>query len=236
MSEHDVWQINGGSINAVALSPDGTRLACASSNGDVVTVDTDSGEQGFVLSGHDGPVNCLVYSSNGERLVSGSSDATIRLWDAGRGEAVAELRGHSLGVTALGFTPDGLRVISGSLDATIRIWSADTGEEVATLPWQNVGIDCIAVSPGGHRIASGSIDGAIVVRDSMPRLRRYQQRADSLIVAGSARRVVDRHLREGLEESEIVQRVLSDGSLSESLRRAALNRILQHSLTAKGEQ
>ncbi|MCZ6653334.1 MAG: protein kinase [Planctomycetota bacterium] len=235
MSEHDVWQINGGSINAVALSPDGTRLACASSNGDVVIVDMDSGERRFVLSGHDGPVNCLVYSSNGERLVSGSSDTTLRLWDATRGEAVAKLRGHSLGITALGFTPDGLRIISGSLDATIRIWTADTGEEVATLPWQNVGIDCIAVSPGGHRIASGSIDGSIIVRDSMPRIRRYQQRADSLIVAGSARRVIDRHLRDGLEDAEIVDRVLSDDSLSESLRRAALNRILQHSLREKGE-
>lgn len=228
--EHDVWQLDGGSINAVALSPDGSRLACASSNGDIVIVAMDSGEHEFVLRGHEGPVNCLTFSSNGERLVSGSSDATLRLWDTTRGETVKVLRGHALGVTALNLTPDGLRIISVSLDRTLRIWTADTGEEVASLPWNNIGADCIAVSPDGHQIVTGSGDGSIVVRDSMPRIRRYQQRVDSLLVDGSAKRAIDLYLRDGLDEAKIVELVMSDEALSESLRRAMLNRILQHAI------
>ena len=207
----------------------------SSSNGDVVIVNMDSGEQEFVLSGHKRPVSCLAYSPDGERLVSGSSDTTIRLWDTAHGEVVKVLRGHTLGVTALALTPDGQRVISASLDKTMRVWTADTGEEVCTLPLQAAGINCIAVSPDGHQIVSGSSDGSITVQDSMPRIRRYEQRADLQLIDGSARRAIDLYDRAGLDEAEMVEQILSDDSFSESLRRAALNRILQLSLREKGE-
>jgi eukaryotic-like serine/threonine-protein kinase len=234
MPEHEVWQIQDGSINALALSPDGTRLACASSNGDIVIIETDSGETQFVLSGHKGPVNCLAYSPDGERLVSGSSDATIRLWDTASGHEIKALPGHEQSVTALAITPDGLRIISASLDKTMRVWTADTGEEVCALPWLETRVDCLVMSPDGHKIAAGLRDGSISVRDSMPQMHQYKERADIKLIEGSARRAIDAFIREGLDVEEMVERIRSDDSLSDSQRRAALDLILSLSLRAQG--
>ena len=116
-----------------------------------------------------------------------------------------------------------------------RVWTANTGEEVCTLPLQDSGVSCIVVSPDGYQIASGTSVGSIALRDSMSRIRRYEQRADSQLIDGEAKRAIDAYAWAGLDEAEMARRILADDSLSEPLRRAALNRILQMSLSEKGE-
>jgi WD40 repeat protein len=71
---------HAGAVTAVAISPDGKRVATA--NGKVVRVfDARSGRPGGEITGHGGDVRALAFFPDGKRLVTGSVDKAARVWE-----------------------------------------------------------------------------------------------------------------------------------------------------------
>jgi WD40 repeat protein len=66
----------------MAFSPDGSRVATASSDKTVGIWDRESGQQILMLKGHTGSVTSVRFNSDGHRLITASSDRTVRVWDA----------------------------------------------------------------------------------------------------------------------------------------------------------
>src|SRR5262249_29207243 len=116
--------LSAGSVNSVAVSPDGLRLA-SGSYGTVRIWDIESGVELQTLKGHRGAVNGVVFAPDGKRLASGSDDLTIRIWDAENGAELACLCGHQEKITSVVFSPDGKRAASGSDDNTLRVWDME---------------------------------------------------------------------------------------------------------------
>jgi WD40 repeat protein/serine/threonine protein kinase len=71
-------------INAVAFTPDGTRIASGSNDGTVRLWEAATGREIIALRGHGAGVLSLAFSADGEHLVTGSIDDTVKIWDAPR--------------------------------------------------------------------------------------------------------------------------------------------------------
>lgn len=74
-------------IFVLAWSPDGTRLAVATEDGDIYLWDMVRGSQ-RIFRGHSEPCIRLTFSPDGELLASGSRDGTTRLWDVAQGQTL----------------------------------------------------------------------------------------------------------------------------------------------------
>jgi eukaryotic-like serine/threonine-protein kinase len=125
------------SVEMVAFSPDGRRLAACSnpagrSPGEIRIFDTTTGRCVLKLRGHASHVAAVAFSPDGRRIASASHDQTIKLWESETGLEIFTLRGHTSGVLSVAFSPDGRRIATGSIDATARIWDSLSASEDAT--------------------------------------------------------------------------------------------------------
>ncbi len=112
---------HSGSVNCVAISPDGQTLVSGSHDKTIKLWNLHNGELKRTLEGHSHSVNCVAISPDGQTLVSGSYDKTIKLWNLHNGELKRTLEGHSHSVNCVAISPDGKTIVSGSAGEII-VW------------------------------------------------------------------------------------------------------------------
>jgi len=121
------WEGEGGSIFALALSPDGKTIACGRDDGSVQRWNTD-GEIEDIWMGNLSDVLSVSWSPSGGHIASGSEDGTILIRKAGSGEVdVGPIETEQNQLWSLAYSPSGDRIASGG-DKTICIWDSNTGE------------------------------------------------------------------------------------------------------------
>jgi len=126
------WQGDCGSINALALSPDGTTMACGNDHGSVQQWDTDEEIKG-VWATVESDVASLSRFPCGDHITSGSVDGTILIRNSDNGEVeVDPIERNQWLVNSVAYSPSGDRIASGG-DGTIRIWDSETGEPLVSL-------------------------------------------------------------------------------------------------------
>jgi len=80
-------------VNAVAFSPDATRIAIASgsqrSNGSVRVIDAITGAEISRLD-HNGDVNAVAFSPDGTRIAAASRDGSTRVWCVDRAQLIEQ--------------------------------------------------------------------------------------------------------------------------------------------------
>ena len=123
----------------------------------IIILDTLTGSQTAVLSGHTGQINSLTYSLDGTFLVSGSSDKTIKLWDVQTGGVVKTLCGHSDWVTSVSISADNTMIASASDDRGIYLWDIRTGNYQVIVKYKDHG-KSVAFSPINSQLLSSSGD------------------------------------------------------------------------------
>jgi WD40 repeat protein/serine/threonine protein kinase len=139
---------------AVALSPDGERLATIGAGGSVDLYPTGGNGPPTSFARIRGGVSDLDFSPDGSILGAslGDQQAAI-LWDVAGLKEPVSLRGHKEKVHGVEFSPDGEWVATWSDDHTTRIWDVRTGQMIARLqgPWF---VFSAAFSPDGEYLAA----------------------------------------------------------------------------------
>jgi len=144
-----VWQ--------VAFSPDGVRLAAATSEGSIHFWKWPEGTAETNLR-HPGGATGLAFSPDGKRIATSGYDAALRIWSlTSRGQEAA-LVGHAGTIWSVAWSPDGKRIASGGEDRTVRIWDAADGKLLKTIEAHARNVWSVRFSADGKRILSGSFD------------------------------------------------------------------------------
>ncbi len=145
------------SIRVLALSRDGTTLACGCDDKVIRSYFVPKSTEGSALEGHDEYIECLAFSPVDDALCSGSGDRTIRMWDLESGEERLRIMnrdtsdyvgpGGGGGVNVLAFSPNGRRLYSGGTTVykgklakakgVINVWDPATGERIASFEFES---------------------------------------------------------------------------------------------------
>ena len=114
-------------VYAVAINPEGTRIATGAADGAVQIWDRhDLRQPVATFSGHSQKLSAACFSPDGAVLATSSHDCTVRLWDAETGTQLHRLAAHEKAVTWVDFHPDGSRIVTASRDHTMRVWDVKT--------------------------------------------------------------------------------------------------------------
>jgi WD40 repeat protein len=92
------------SVNSVAISHDGKRIASAVQGGAIQIWDLATGQPALTIPGNSRPVYSIAFSPDGSLLASASADNTVKLWETATGEVKFSLDGHTAGVRSVSFS------------------------------------------------------------------------------------------------------------------------------------
>jgi WD40 repeat protein/tRNA A-37 threonylcarbamoyl transferase component Bud32 len=162
-------------VNAVAVSPDGSKLVTAtgdpgSSTGAAWLWDRATRRLVGPPLEHPGAVWAVAFSPDGRTVVTGGGDSTngqgaVRLWDASTGAPLGAPWPHRRPVRAVAVSPDGKTIVSGCEDRSARLWDAATGAFLREFKHKGY-VQAVAFSPDGKIIATGSRDSTARLWDT----------------------------------------------------------------------
>ena len=136
----------------IAFSPDGSRLALATSMG-VWLYDAETFDELALLTGHKEEVTVVAFSSDGTKLASTSGFhflGTLKLWDVETGQNIATLQVESGSVDSVAFSPDGTKLAWAD-----RLWDVETRQQLDI--FQDDRWFEMAFSPNGKLLAGTGI-------------------------------------------------------------------------------
>ncbi|SCW00335.1 LAFE_0C01926g1_1 [Lachancea fermentati] len=151
------------SANALAYSPDGSRVVTASEDGRIKLWDVISGFCLVTFKEHTSAVTAVQFAKRGQLLFSSSLDGTVRVWDLIRYRNFRTFTAaERIPFNCLAADPTGEVVCAGSVDSfDIHVWSVQTGQLVETLSGHEGPVSCLSFSSENSVLASASWDKTI---------------------------------------------------------------------------
>lgn len=135
----DAWQRHTSlaghekSVNALALTSDGSTLVTGSSDSTVRIWDTASGEVSHVLQDRKRTVAGLALSADDAWIGAASYKGRVAVWDVA-GTTVTAFQAAGGNLTNVTFAPGNRRVLaSAGLGSEIKVWALPDGEEITVL-------------------------------------------------------------------------------------------------------
>lgn len=147
-------------VEAVAVSPDGSKVYAGGRDDTVDEFNTSDGSKGWTFSGHTHNVQDLVVSPDGSKVYSACADGTVKAINTSDGSEAWNFTGHSDWARCLAISNDGTKLYSGGRDNTVREINTSDGLGGWT---NNLGsrIKSVAVSSVDDAVYAGLLNGEI---------------------------------------------------------------------------
>lgn len=160
-SEATLWDLPGrkrlrilsghDTIQAIAFSHDGKRLATADEGGKRVRLfEVPGGRLVREYPAQSEGVFSVAFSPDDRTIFAGGDDATIRLWDAASSAPRGVHRGHHGRVWTLALSPDGRTLASSGRDGTVKLWDLEPRRDHSLLSIPS--FDAVEFSPDGRAV------------------------------------------------------------------------------------
>jgi WD40 repeat protein len=166
-SGENVWsrRVFTSPTTAITFSPDGSRLACGSLDGEIATFAAAAMAPDPVLMrhAHAHGLTKLVYSHDGARLISASTDGTIKNWDVGPMREIGRLSCDKKPVFDVALQPDGKRMATAHDGGLVIVWDLTKGVVVRKLQGHKGRVRALAYSHDGSLLASGGSDQRLLI-------------------------------------------------------------------------
>ena len=106
-------------VGAIALSPDGRKLASASDDDTARLWDLRTQTELHTLEPYANRVTAIAFSNDGSRVATGTEGGAIDVWNVATGQA--EMRNELLdAVQGLAFSPDGRMLVAGDRGGAVQ--------------------------------------------------------------------------------------------------------------------
>lgn len=148
----------GERVYAIAVSPDGTRLAVACGTpgkiGEVRIVDAATGAVTSVMGRTFDVVIDVAFSPDGTRLAAGGADGLIRVMDAANGTVQQTIASHADWVYAIAWSDDGKKLASASRDKSAKVYTVENSELLTSYAGHGLAVKGISFTPDGASVLS----------------------------------------------------------------------------------
>jgi WD40 repeat protein len=171
--------VYGENCRTLAWSPNGSKLAVGTFDGEIKIKDNITGKFYWLSSVPDSSMLDFfpVWSPDSSKLVAGYTNSNIYIWDGATGKLLHTLVGHTGTIFSVLWSPDGSKLASISIPVVytpsptpeqtkICIWDAATGQLLHTLTGHSGLVLSIAWSHNSTKLASGSEDKTVRIWDS----------------------------------------------------------------------
>mgnify|MGYP000545085843 CR=1 FL=1 len=166
---------SGAQLTRGTLSPAGTDLAVARTDGRVLLWDLESRTLKGEIDAGSGVIWSVAFSPDGTRLATASSDEVVMLWDLPEKIRLATMTGHSGGATDLAFLADGVTLVVTDRKGGLHVWDTPTARRLAPRQVGHQGTSWrVDVHPDGQRFATAGDDGAVRLWDGLSVRRACQ--------------------------------------------------------------
>jgi WD40 repeat protein len=150
----EIW--GGSAVQALAASPDRSRVAAGLRDGSVVVWDANSGEPLFDPRKASAEPRSIAFSHDGRLVAVGSIDGVVVVWDAETGERQGSRRDHTGAVRALSYSPDGQWLASGGEDNAVVLQPAALDGDPCRLEEHTDWVNTLAFTPDSSTLISGA--------------------------------------------------------------------------------
>lgn len=148
----------GHTFHAVAIAPDGRRLAAGSADRTIRIWTLDPpGSPGLCLRGHSDQVMDVSFLPGGDSLLSAGYDGTVRLWDTKTGAVKGALNAKVGRIEAVAFSDPSRRVAIAGY--TLQVRQADGS--FTALYGHRGPVLAVAFAADGELLLSGGSDGTV---------------------------------------------------------------------------
>ncbi|MEQ1619379.1 MAG: TIR domain-containing protein [Terricaulis sp.] len=159
------WRAHDDPITSVAVAPDASLIATASSEGIVRIWRRNDHSLVASFSGPGVAINTIAFSPDARMVAAGADDRVVRIWDLLTKSEIARIITQGAELRSVAFSADGESLASASFDGKANVWDVRTSREIAAFSVGAAPILSTAFSRDGRFVLTGSADRTVRLWD-----------------------------------------------------------------------